>query len=322
MLNFSGQKRHVFLIVGVVFVVLLSVPGMIGVIYYQVDQSLTAQTYLRQQTLVHLAATAVEIKIDHLVGIAESTASFDQISKSAANGRWSDAAQFARDLQNDIAFYDPFIDRIIFYDADGIQRAAYPTLVGGIGTSATGTDWYGALSHGDSSYISGVVQRRSIPQINVVSISVPIKTNGTITGFLVLQAPANNFLEFGTDLSLGTYGFSYIVDAKGNLVAHPRFSSQTGMVVNYSFVPAVKEVMAGKAGMMITYDSGENERSVVTYAPLSRYRWGIVTQELYGEAFSTRNGILSSYLIEIMIALVTDLLLSYLIYRLLIGGFK
>ncbi len=320
-LDFSAQKRRTFLVTGVVFVVLLIIPGLIGVAYYQADQSLTAQIYLQQQTLVNLATSALEIKINRLVEIGELVASSDQISKDAANGHWSDAANFARDMENDVA-YDTFIDRIIFYDADGIQQSAYPELKGGLGTAATSTDWYRLLSSGGNFYVSGVSQRISVPRINVVSIITPIKTGGTINGFSVLQIPARNFLEFGTDLSLGTYGFAYIVDSKGNLVAHPQFSSQNGEVVNYSFVPAVKEIMAGKTGVMIVYNQNGTEKSIVGYEPLQRYRWGVVIQELYDEVFAPRDSILFSYLIEMITAFVFDLLFSYLVLRLLLAKAK
>ena len=322
MLEFFVQKRHAFLITSVIFVVILLIPGVIGVMYYQTNQNLTAQTYIRQQTLINLATTAVKIKIDHLVGMAKSIASLDQISKDVAGGRWDEAARVMSNLENNVAFYDPFVDRVIFYDADGTQRAAYPTLVGGIGTSASSTDWYRSVSHGEDSYVSGVAQRLSMPRIKVVSVAVPIRTGGAVNGFLVLQIPTNNFLEFGTDLSLGTYGFAYIVDAKGNLVAHPRFSSQTGAVVDYSFVPAVKEVMAGNVGTMITYEPNQSERSVISYEPLQQYRWGVVIQELYDEAFAARDSILSSYLLEIIVALIIDLLFSCLILRLLVTRSK
>jgi len=313
------QKRKAFLAAGVVFVALLLVPGAIGVIWYRTDQSITARTYLQQQTLVNLAASAVKVKIDHLVGIAESIASLDQISKSVANARWNDAAQSASNLQNNVTYYDPFIDRIIFYDTDGIQQAAYPTLVGGIGSSATSSAWYQALDQGGAnSYVSGVAKRLSMPQINVVSIAVPIKANGATKGFLILQIPTDNFLEFGTDLSIGTYGFTYIVDAKGNLVSHPQFSSQNGVVVSYSFMPAVKEILAGKTGGMVTNDPNGGGKSIVVYELLPQYQWGVVVQEPYAEVFAVRDDILFSYFIEIIIALVVDFMLSLLIYRLLV----
>ncbi len=316
----STKKSKALWVAGIFFVVVLSVPVAIGVIYNQTNQNITNQVAARQQTLVNLTATAVKVKIDHLVGLAESIASVGSITQDVASNHWSDAARTVGDLQNNVAFYDPFVDRVIFYNVAGIQQAAYPTLVGGIGSSATSSSWYHVLSQGGGSYVSGVARRLSMPQINVVSVAVPIKSGGAIKGFLVLQIPTNNFLEFGTDLSLGTYGFSYIVDAKGSLVAHPQFSSQNGAVVDYSFMPAVKDVMAGVSGTIITYDPSESEKSVVMFEPLPQYGWGIVVQELYDEMFAARDSILFSYKIEMIIVFLIDILLSYLIYRLLTGG--
>ena len=71
-------------------------------------------------------------------------------------------------------------------------------------------------------------------------------------GYLVLQIPAEHFLDFGYALSMGTYGFTYIVDQNGNLVAHPRYAN-TG-VINIASIQPVPELIAGKSGTMITKD--------------------------------------------------------------------
>jgi hypothetical protein len=73
---------------------------------------------------------------------------------------------------------------------------------------------------------------------------------------------------------------------------------------------------------MVANDPSEGEKSVISYEPLPQYRWGIVIQELYDEAFAARDSILFSYLWEIIAAIVIDLAFSYLIFRLLIARSK
>ncbi|MGC9598869.1 MAG: cache domain-containing protein [Minisyncoccia bacterium] len=319
--SLSLTEQRAFWVAILVFVVLLSVPVAIGTLWYHTYENLTAQTLAEQQTITNLAASALEVKLNRLISVAEAMASSSQISGDVAAGRFADAALAVSDLGNEPEFYDTFIDRVTLYGPDGIQRAAYPMLVGGLGSSATSSDWYKTLrtGAGEGFYVSNVVQRLSSPRINVVGIAVPVRNQGAISGFLVLQIPAHNFLEFGIDLSLGTYGFAYIVDTKGDLIAHPKFSSQTGEVVNYSFMPEVQAALAGNAGTRVDYDSDRAGKSIVAYEPLPQFHWGIVTQQPYGEAFAARDSMLPWFLAATLAAIVFDLLVSYLAFRLFAG---
>lgn len=312
----NPSRKRAFFIATVVFIVLLIIPVMIGATYYKTSESLTSQVFDQQKTLSAIGAYAIKVKLDQLVSIAVATASSTELSSDMANGQWDQASGVARDLQNNVAYYDPFIDRVIIFDDNGMQQAAYPQLTGGIGTSAVSSSWYNALNEGASSSVSGVIKRLSTPQIQVISIAVPVHQNGTLVGFIVLQVPTDNFLEFGQTISLGTYGFAYIVDGSGNIVAHPRYSSDdNSTVVNLSSSPIVQAVDAGESGVVITDDQGEE--SVMSYAPVPNYGWGLITQEPYTEAFSIRNSILQSIMGEIALMLGIDIAISYAIFSII-----
>lgn len=316
----AKRKKYGIVLVAVVFVLLMIVPAMLAVVCYRTYTSLTNQEIAKEQTLSDLAALALKIKLDHLVSIASSLAATQQVVSSAKDGQWTDAVNAARDLENDVNFYDPFIDRIIVFDPNGTQQAAYPALTGGLGTSASSSAWYMALSSGgQASFVTGVAKRASLPQIEVVNVAVPILSGQTPVGFLVLQIPTDNFLEFVGDLNLGTYGFGYIVDTKGNIIAHPRIFSDGGTVVNYSVIPEVQDVMAGDAGTDIVSSQGTAEKSIVTYKPVDDYGWGVITQELYSEAFSTRSTIISGLENLILSLVLIILLITYLLVRIWIN---
>lgn len=316
--HFTFHNNRRATIIAIAFFVVFSVIpiGLIGA-YRWVSDTFTNQVTTQQQTLSDIAALAINVKLDRLVNIASSLASSSQLESDAANGQWTAAAAVARDAENNVAFYDPFIDRIIVYDTNGVQQAAYPELTGGLGTQASVSGWYGALSGGtQASYVSGVTKRISSPQIQVVNIAVPIIANKRAVGFLVLQIPTDNFLDFGGNLSLGTYGFAYIVDASGNLVANPKYLSDTnGAVVNYSFVPQVKKVLAGGNGTDIVLDQGSGEKSIITYQPVPGYGWGVVVQELYSEAFSGVSSALVDIMLLIVLAWMADVVLACILYQ-------
>jgi hypothetical protein len=318
--SLAQNRRRGFLITAIVFLILLTAPAALVGLYSQTYNTLTTQEVTKEQTLSDVAALALKVKLDKLVNIASSLASSPQLASDAKNGQWTDAANAARDMENNVNFYDPFIDRIIIYDASGTQQAAYPALTGGLGTNASSSAWYAALANSTQSfYVTNATRRLSLPQIQVVSIAVPIKTGQENTGFLVLQIPTDNFLEFAGNLDLGTYGFGYVVDAIGNIVAHPKVFSDSGSVVSYSFVPEVQKVIAGESGTDIVSNQRDDEKSIITYKPVADYRWGIITQELYSEAFSTRSGILSGLGILMAVLIVMDALVSYLVFRILIS---
>ncbi|MDR3582434.1 MAG: cache domain-containing protein [Candidatus Pacebacteria bacterium] len=310
-------RSRAVVVTAVVFLVLMCVPVALVGVYRRTSDTIDAQVFASQSALVDLAAQAVRVKLDGLVTIASSMASSTALVTDVAGSKWTDAADAARDMQNDVKYYDPFIDRIIIYDPQGIQRAAYPALVGGLGTSAASGSWYAALSSGkESSYVTNVILRTSKPQIQVVSVAVPIKgPSGTVAGFLVLQIPTDNFLAFGENISPGTYSFAYIVDQEGNIVAHPKYSSDNGEVVNYAFNPAVKNVMNGESGTLTVQDSGVV--GIVTYRPVADYGWGVIGQELSEEAFAGNSSILFDIRLLIGILTIVNLLIVYMLFRIL-----
>lgn len=300
----------------VVFVVLMCLPALIMVEYEQRSASAQAQVFTQQQTLTGLAAQAVRVKLDALVKITASMASNPTLVSRAAAGDWSGTADAARDMQNQVQYYDSFIDRISIYDAAGLQQAAYPALEGGVGTSASGTVWYTALSSGaQTSYVGNVVLRASTPQIQIIGIEVPIKTaSGAIVGFLGVQIPTSNFLVFGEDSSVGTFGYMFIVDSQGNIVADPKYSSENGAVVNESSLPEVAAVIKGKTGTDVV-SAGGTLKSLVTYVPVPGYRWGVVENELYQEAFQGDAAILPALAALAAIVTIINILIAYLVFR-------
>jgi hypothetical protein len=300
----------------VVFCVMTIVPILLIGTYNRTDQSLTAQKETEQQTLVDLTSLALKLKLDSLVGIASSMAQSPKVIADVQAKKWTDAGDVVRDLQNSLTYYDPFIDRVVVYDTAANQQAAYPTLTGGIGTNFASSSWYQAMSAGASFFVSNATKRRTIPQIQIVSIVAPVRSGGAVIGYIVLQIPTNNFLEFGENLSLGTYGFAYVVDSAGNIIANPKYSSdENTQVINYSSISAVKNVIAGRNGTEIANDPSSDEKSLITYQQVPSYGWGIITQIPYDEAFSARDGVLEGIGFLILAACAVDVLVAYMVFR-------
>jgi hypothetical protein len=311
-LNKTSRARQVTITV-IVFLVFLSVPISVGLMYHNTGSALKQQISSQLKDEEDLAAAAIAVRLNHLTEIASSLAGSPQLISFATNGKWNNAASFARDAQNNTSFYDPYIDRIVFFDKSGMEQAAYPMLSGGIGTSIANVDWYRTAMQTRNVTVSEVVKRQATPSFDIVNIVAPIQEGRTIVGLLDLQIPTANFLDFNYALSTGTYGFTYIVDQKGNIVAHPKYSGSD--VVNLASVSPVTEILTGQSGTISINSSNENQDDFLVYGPVPNYNWGVVIQEPYDEAFAAYDTLINTMTIAESLLLAIDLLLSYLVFR-------
>jgi prepilin-type N-terminal cleavage/methylation domain-containing protein len=312
---FSPDQRSLsekIIVATIVFVVFLIVPFCVGLFYYNASAALKQQISSQLESEESLAVSAIQVKLNRLTGIASSLAGSSQVVAAATAGKWDNAASAVRDAENNVSFYDPYIDRFVFFDQNGTEQAAYPVLTGGIGANASTSDWFKTAIQGNP-VVSSVVKRSATPVLNVINVAAPIFNGNTILGVLSIQVPANNFLDFGYALSTGTYGFTYVVDQKGNVVAHPKYP-EVG-ITNLASSAPVKEILAGQSGTMVTTDPSDGENNFLVYSTIPKYNWGIVIQEPYNEVFSAYNSMMYNMECAVLLLLAIDLLLSYLIFR-------
>jgi hypothetical protein len=245
-------------------------------------------------------------------------ASNNAIITDVVNNQWEKAANITRDLQNDNSYYDTFIDRIVLFDVNGIEQAAYPALTGGIGGDFSNVSYIQGILGGAPYIVSNVVRRASRPQINIINVAVPIAAQGKIIGIVEFQIPTTRFLEFDSGASMETYGFTYIIDSAGNIVADPRITSEEGNIMNVSSTLIAQSVLSGNAGYNENYSSAiGNEKSFIAYAPVSVYKWGVILQEPYNELFSNMESIARVVEIGLFMFILFSCAVSYLVFRLL-----
>jgi hypothetical protein len=297
----------------VVFLIFLILPLCIGLMYYHTGLTLKQQISSQLEGERSVASSAIQIKLNHLTDIASSMAALPKVTADATAGQWTGAADAIRDAENAVSFYDTYIDRVVLFDGNGVEQSAYPTLTGGIGTNASNASWYAAARQTGTTVVSSVTKRGAIPSFDIIDIATPIKNDNTIVGFIVLQIPTRNFLDFNNALSMGTYGFSYIVDSEGNIVAHPRYSSSD--LINLASSAPVKNILAGQSGTMITSNTSENQDNFLVYGQIPNYNWGIVIQEPYDDIFAPYESMMKTMeIVEVMLGAI-DILICYLVFR-------
>jgi hypothetical protein len=297
----------------VVFFIFLILPLYIGQMYYRAGLTLKQQVTSQLESEKSVAGAAIQVKLNHLADIASSMAALPKVTATAATGKWTDTASAVRDAENAVPFYDTYIDRVVLFDKNGTEQSAYPTLAGGIGANASGTDWYMTVMRTGNVAVSSVVKRQATPSFDIIDVAAPVRDGDAIIGFLVLQVPTRNFLDFNDALSMGAYGFSYIVDSEGNIVAHPRYSSSD--LINIASSLPVKNILAGQTGTMITDNTAENQNNFLVYGQIPNYNWGIVIQEPYDDVFAPYDSMMRTMeVVEGMLGII-DVLICYLVFR-------
>ena len=279
--------------------------------YLRADRDLTNLTLSRRESVAYLAASMLAEKLDRLVDIGTSLATRRQFRVLIAKGMWSEAVDILASVPKDF----PFIERVFLADPGGTLTADVPALPGVRGKNFAFRDWYQGVNRRWEPYVSDVYKRAAPPQYNVVAVAIPIRSETeTIIGIVVLQVRLETLTEWTKHIGLGRTGFVYVVDKKGNIAVHPKFSSE-GDLVDFSRVPTVQKVLRGERGVEILFNPVENEKRLSAYAPVPRYGWGLVALEATETAFELRNKGLTFLLAVFIMMFLLSCFLSYVIIR-------
>jgi PAS domain S-box-containing protein len=95
-----------------------------------------------------------------------------------------------------------------------------------------------------------------------------------------LQIRIENLLEWVEGIDIGTGAFVYIVDSKGQVAIHSKHRDQE-KIIDLSATPVVQKLRRGEQGVEIGFDAVEQEESIIAYAAVPGYGWGVVVQQPY-----------------------------------------
>lgn len=109
-----------------------------------------------------------------------------------------------------------------------------------------------------------------------ITISTPIKdSKGTIVGVLAGDVSLKTIGEIASRTSVGNSGYVDVVDNKGTLLASIN-SEKVTKQENIGQAKYVQDVIAGQVGNMEAVSSAGVE-SLIVFAPVKSYNWGIIT---------------------------------------------
>jgi hypothetical protein len=142
---------------------------------------------------------------------------------------------------------------------------------------------------------------------------VPVNDSSRMIGAVALTVPINSFADFGKDIGLTSDGFSYFVDKIGQIVTHPKFSSD-GPIKDYSKISPVDLLLGGKVGANVFYNPIEQQLRVVAYGRVPVYGFGVVAEEPAEQAFAERNDILRRISMAIVLLGILDFFIAALVF--------
>lgn len=310
---FYHPKRKVFLLG--LFVLLMFPPIYFSYKYlqsYKID--LTQKAYDQKEDAASLVASVVEERLNLIKNLALSIASRPRVVEAILRNDWV----IARRTLSDIRPLFSFIERIVFFDLDGVIREEIPSAKV-IGEERSSLAWFKRFQKEKELFITNVYKRGAKPQINVVSTIAPIKNNGKIIGILEMQIALNVFHEWAERYRSRSKGeFVIILDSLGHLVSHPHKDS-TQKIYDYSSLPIVQNLILNKkSGIIENYNSIDMEKRLAAYRYIPKYGWGVIVTQPIIEAFVERDVKTRQMVIATVVALFFLLLILVGFYYILL----
>jgi PAS domain S-box-containing protein len=283
----EGRRRFAVLsVLAIAAVVALAVVSLVAI-----HRELTDSALQRRASVADLAASTLSEKFGRVVDLGVSLATRVRFRELIEAGEWTAAAEILRDAPADFGF----VERIGLIDPQGALQAGVPPVPVPGRQNFAERDWFRTALEGKPA-LSPIFKRAAEPQINVFVAAVPIRsTKGGLLGVLTVQIAVDRFFAWVGAIDVGAGGLVYVVDPNGALAFHPTLQVQ-GQLVDFSSVPVVRALLAGRRGVERQFNPIEREERVSAYAPVPAYRWGVVVAEPAGAVFETRNALLAGAL--------------------------
>jgi methyl-accepting chemotaxis protein len=180
--------------------------------------------------------------------------------------------------------------------------------------------WYIGATTSRDIYISDAYISASVGKA-VFAMSIPIfDDSNDISGVYIGAIKLDKLSEMISSLSYGETGISYIVDTRGNIIAHPdsQYVSNDGLtnIKDNIIVKAVLENQDLKGRVLL--DELSNQKVFVGYKAIPDTNWVIITQQSDKEVFMKRdlirrNIMIVTLIIVLVIAGITVVLSTKLV---------
>lgn len=137
-----------------------------------------------------------------------------------------------------------------------------------------------------------------------VTVAAPVRdAGGNIVGAVASDVTLKYLWDISDGTVLGKAGYIDIVDNKGMIIAHPD-KEKIKNNEDFSKYAFVSQAIQGNAGGYES-DSSTGTASVVTFAPVGSYHWGVITYQPVSELYDAviGNAIVMAIIILIFVAI-------------------
>jgi PAS domain S-box-containing protein len=150
--------------------------------------------------------------------------------------------------------------------------------------------------------------------VPTMEIAVPVEEfKGKRVGVLSAKIHLRYLWNLIPQLQIGQEGSTYVVDKKGNLIAHPD-TRRVLLRHNVRALPMVEQVVSGKEGHL-EFEYPEGEKVLCLYKPIKKLGWGVIVQVPVKEAYAPLRKVAHTAFMWILIGLVIAVILSLFLTR-------
>lgn len=297
----------------VIFLILMPLAFTFKYSYTKLKETLTEVTLDRRQALATLAASAIREKLEDLINLGRSFVIRPVFYSLVKQGKWTEAMERLKSVPDNF----PEIDQILLADVRGEIQAGESVALKPGEPLFSSEKWFESVRKNWKPYVSGVYSSRTALPYSLIDVAVPIQSGAdNPLGILVLQVRVESLLSWIEKIEVGPSGFIYVVDHKGRLVLHPKFTGGS-KIFDFSTVPAVKRVLLGKRGVVIAYNPIEKEERISAFEPVAPFQWGVIAQQPTRTAFLSRDLTLKGVLLVFcFIFILGCIFVALLIYSL------
>lgn len=304
---FSGLR---FKMVGAFVGVLI--PAFLVTGYLTFDQTSRALKRQKQEDELVIAkniAAQVEEVLTKARKTVETTAELPEIKNNDPEGRLAALTLVIKVTE--------LLDGLILWDLNGralLTDAAEPDTQRLFPNSAL--DLFVRPCLGSEGTVVSDVYRSETGE-PAVGISAPIRVEGHPVGVLTAGVLLNNHSLGGIEeIRIGKSGYAYLVDALGQIIAHPQ---QNRLFEDIRQNPPVQE-LAKKRGPGVTdFINAEGIRVVAAHAPVAGTGWGVVVRQPASESYVYVKKMFSVlgliFILILCLSVVAGVLLAWLLTR-------
>ncbi len=216
-----------------------------------------------------IAARIVEDELEAEIRHGEAYAARPYLQEGT---RRRDRREMHRHLK-ELVERSPMLDRVFITDPGGIQLASYPHTPATVGKDFSGRDWYRGVSQSWMPYVSEIYQWAAEPRLLVFAIALPMLSDGSVVGILVLQPKPEFLVQAAGAIDLGR-GRIHVLDKNGRSL-HPLTTAQDAI----SDDPAVQRVMRGETGIIKRPCAETGEMEFAAYRPVGTLGLSVIVDK-------------------------------------------